>query len=137
MAFVEKDDFAGHIRENILDDLTNVDDDIILKQSNRAINFMSGFLNNRYDVENIFNKTGNDRDTVVLGYCIDITIYYMHRLMNYRKVPRDRADAYNEAKQWLEDVSALKINPAGLPFLTTNTKTYVQWGSNPKRVNHI
>jgi hypothetical protein len=137
MAFVEKDDFNGHIRENILDDLTNVDDDIILKQSNRAINFMSGFLNNRYDVENIFNKTGNDRDTVVLGYCIDITIYYMHRLMNYRKVPRDRADAYNEAKQWLEDVSALKINPVGLPFLTNNTKTYVQWGSNPKRVNHI
>lgn len=137
MSFITKDDYAGHIRDNVLDDITEVDDDKIEQQQDRAVQFMIGYLNNRYDTINIFNKVGTARDVVIVAYAVDITIYYLHRLMNYRKVPGDRAKAYTEAKEWLENVSACKINPPNLPLLTTGEKDYVLWGSNIKRENHI
>jgi len=115
MAFIDKADYDDVINENILDDITEVDDDKIDKCEARAIRFMKGYLNNRYDVDAIFAKQGSERNEEILGYAKDITLYYLHRLVNWRKVPSDRAKAYNEAFQWLMGVNKLEINPPNLP----------------------
>ena len=137
MAFINKDDYADVINENILDDITEVDDDKIDSCEARAIRFMKGYLNNRYDVDQIFAKTGSDRNEEILGYAKDITLYYLHRLVNWRKVPSDRAKAYEEAKMWLMDVNKLQVNPPNLPVLAGGEKDFVLFGSNPKRQNYI
>ncbi|WP_317899435.1 phage protein Gp36 family protein [Aurantibacillus circumpalustris] len=137
MAFIDKIDYETIIADNILDDITEIDDAKIDVAETRAIEFMSGFLNNRYDVENIFNKTGAERNPVILGYAMDITIYYLHRLVNWRNAPATRVNAYTEAKEWLVKVSELQINPPNLPFLPEGEKDYIQFGGNDKRTNHI
>lgn len=137
MAFIDKADYTSIINQNILDDITEVSDTKIDDCEKRAIKFMSGYLNNRFDVNNIFNKTGTERNDVILGFAMDITIYYLHRLVNWRNAPSARVQAYNDAKEWLQKVSELQINPSDLPTLTDGSKDYVQFGSNPKRTNHI
>ena len=137
MAFIDKTDYADVINQNILDDITEVDDTKIDTAEGRAIAFMKSYLNNRYDAENIFNKTGSNRDDVILGFAKDITLYYLHRIINPRKVPSNRAEAYKEAKEWLMGVSDCTINPVGLPVIAGGQKDYVHFGGNTKRDNQF
>lgn len=138
MGFIVKDDYASVISENLLDDITEIDDDKIIACEKRAIEFMAGYLNSRYDVLAIFSKTGNQRNPVVLNMAMDITVYYLHRLVNWRNCPAARVNAYMEAKDWLEKVRDLKINPRELPVVENDTsRDYIQFGSQNKRSNHI
>jgi hypothetical protein len=137
MAFINKEDYATIINDNILDEVTEIDDDKIDACEVQAIEFMAGFLNSRYDVDAIFNKTGSERNPIILRYAMAITIFYLHRIQNFSKTPSWRVDDYNEAKVWLEKVSELRINPRELPLLPDGSKDYVQYGSNPQRNNHI
>lgn len=137
MSFIQKSDYADVINENILDDITQVDDEKLEACEARAISFMKGYLGNRYDVETIFSRNGSERNQEILGYAKDITLYYLHRLVNWRKVPSIRVEAYKEAKEWLEGVSCLRINPPNLPVIAGEQKDYVLSYSNPKRQNHI
>ncbi len=137
MAFINKEDYKDVINENILDDITQVDDDKLESCEARAIKYMKGFLSSRYDTANIFNKTGGSRDEAVLGFAKDITVYFLHRLINPRKVPANRQVAYTEAKEWLMGVSACTINPEGLPVIEGGQKDYISFGGNTKRNNQI
>jgi hypothetical protein len=94
MAFIDKADYADSINNNILDGITTSDDDKLDKAEKKAIDFMKGYLSSRYDVDNIFNKTGDDRHPVVLMYAIHITLYYIHSLIPYNKIPVLRKEQY-------------------------------------------
>lgn len=137
MAFIDKADYADVINSNILDNITEVDNSKIDTCEARAIDFMSGYLNTRYDVANIFNKTGDARNATILGFAKDITLYYLHRLINPKKVPSNRVEAYKEAKMWLEGVASQEINPPNLPVPVSGEKDYILYGSNTPRQNHI
>lgn len=135
--FIDKSDYSSHIREGRLDQVTLATDATLDAAEERAISFIKGYLNARYDVVEIFNKAGAARDATILGHCIDISLYYAHRLINPRKVPGMRAEAYKEAKEWLIGVQKQEINPVGLPVPDEGAKDYILHGSNPKRVQHI
>lgn len=137
MAFILKEDYADVINENILDDITEVDDEKLDACEARAIRYMKGYLSSRYDADAIFSKTGTERNEEILGFAKDITLYFLHRLVNWRRVPSIRAEAFKEAKEWLEGVSCLRINPPNLPLISGDSKDYVLSFSNPKRSNHI
>lgn len=136
--FILKTDYADSIKETLLDDITETNDDLLDSAEKKAIAFMKGYLNARYDCDAIFSATGDDRDPVILMRAVDISLYYLHRLTNWRNVPRFRQEAYQEAKEWLEKVNKLEINPVGLPKVADDTtRQPLQWGSNTKRTNHI
>lgn len=137
MAFIEKADFDAAIRDNILDDITEADDTLIDKAIAESISYMKGYLNNRYDVVEIFNKTGNLRDETILNHGINIALYNLHRLINPRKMPAFRGELRNDAKEWLMDVNKGIINPPTLPVPSTGEKDYILYASNPKRDNQI
>ena len=137
MSFILREDFAADIADNLLDDITEVDDDKIQVQAKKAIEFMASFLNSRYDVDAIFTATGSNRNPLILGFAKDITLYYLHRLVNWRNAPAARVNAYNEAKDWLEKVAELQINPRDLPVLQDGSKDYIMYGSRTPRTNHI
>lgn len=138
MAFIEKDDYGDAIKDNILDDLTEGVDAELDSAEAKAISLMSGYLNNRYDVAQIFAATGDNRNPVILMYAVDISIYLLHRKLSWRDLPTFRSDRYKEAKEWLEKISKLEINDPTLPVITATTdRNYVMANSNPKRINHI
>lgn len=135
--FIVKADYAEAIKTNVLDAITEVDDNKLDTAETRAIEEMKGYLNARYDVTNIFNKTGANRNPIILMYVIDMTLYHLHSRINPRKIPDHRKERYTAAKEWLMLVNECKINPTDLPVLADGVKDYVLTGSNPKRNNQI
>jgi len=109
-----------------------MDDTKLDKAEEKAIGFMKGYLSSRYDVDQIFNKTGSDRDPVVLMYAVEIAIYYLHQAIDWRQIPIFRKERYDAAKEWLKDVQNGVSNP-NLPVPANGDKSYIMHGSNPKR----
>ena len=134
--FITKSDFHAAIKDNILDDITELDDEVITTRCREAISYVKGELSARFDTENIFNQTGPNRHDMVLKTCIDIAIYSIHARINPRKIPKLRREAYQDAKDWLNDIKAQITNP-DLPVLISDTKDYIVFGSNDKRANHL
>ena len=137
MAFITKSDIEGSIRDYLLDQMTEFNDNHLDRAISYAVDFAKGYLNARYDVAEIFSKTGNDRSLLVLMKCIDVAIWNLHSLINPRKIPEFRQKKYDEAKEWFSMVQAGEINQPDLPVPATDEKDYVKFGSNPRRINHI
>ena len=92
----------------------------------------------RYDVDAIFNAVGDARNSVILTLCVDITLYRLHYLINPRKIPSFRKEAWMDAKTWLEQVKAEEINQPGLPVVANDTtRDYMKFGGNLPRSNYI
>lgn len=136
-SFIAKSDYAEHINNNVLDAITQTTDSKLDEAETRAIELMKGYLSARYLVDEIFNKTGSNRNPVIVMYAIDLALYFIHSLINFRKIPDYRKERYNAAVEWLEKVNAGEINPPGLPVPDTGDKDYILYGSNTKRDNHI
>ena len=137
-AFITTTDYPAVIHSEILNALTRGDNTIIEEAEDRAIEEMKGYLSSRYDVENIFNKTGSDRNKVILQYALDIAIYRLHIIHNPQKMPESRLALYEQAIEWLKQVSKGMINPPDLPVLSPqNVHGQVLYGSNDKRSNHF
>ena len=135
-AFITEDDYGSAIQDNVLDAVTDLSDDFNIEVvEDQAVEEMKGYLNNRYVVNDIFNKTGDARNPIILMYAIDMALYHMHRISNQRKIPSMRQKRYEMAIQWLEKVSAGEINPPDLPVPDAGEKDYVLMGSNPRRDN--
>lgn len=136
--FIEKTDYSTAIKEYVLDAITEAEDAVIDSAELRAISFMSGYLNIRFDVESIFAKRGLDRQATIVMFCTDITLFYIHQRHNPRKIPEFRKDAYKRAVEWLKEVRDGDIDPLGLDLKEGGeNNTVVEIRSNPKRANHI
>lgn len=137
MSYIVKEDYTSHIRENRLDQVTNYTDNNLTDAQARAMGFVKSHISGRFDTAAIFAATGSDRDPVILGFTIDIALYYLWRAVAPRKIPTHVKEAYDEAVLWLEGVKEGTIIPEGLPANTNDSATTVRWGSNPKRESHI
>lgn len=135
--FINIDDYNAHIREHRLDQIIDLEDEILVQSQTRAIGFVKGYISTRFDAEAIFEQTGTNRDPVVLGYTIDIALYYLWRRVAPRKIPAYVQQAYDDAKEWLLGVQAGEVVPVGLPPSTSEHAGVIKYGSNPKRNNHI
>lgn len=132
MSFLVKTDFKYSIDLSALDALTGADDTIWQELSDEAANEMISYLISRYDAKVIFQATGTARDKTIVMYCKDLALFHLYSRRTLGTIPQIRIDRYNNALQWLRDVSERKINPDGFP---TGTSAFVKYGSNEKRVN--
>ena len=137
MSFITKEDYGSHIADNRLDAMSGYDDSKLPAIEGRAIAFVKGYLNARFDTDTIFATTGGSRDAQILAVCIDVVVYYVARLVAPRNISNTIKEAYQESKEWLEGVMSADINPPGLAVPSDGTKAYVTFGGNTKRENHI
>jgi len=114
--FITTDDFKQLIDSDDLDIVSNSEEEKINSCIATAIEEMEGYLRTRYNVASIFSETGDDRNKIVLTYCIDITLYHMHTAIAMRQMPEVRQIRYDRAIKWLEQVQKGLINP-NLPAL--------------------
>ncbi|MDL2315046.1 DUF1320 domain-containing protein [Bacteroidales bacterium OttesenSCG-928-C19] len=137
MAFIQYEDYRPQIHEEILNVILRDDEEILTLAEERAIGEMKSYLSARYDTEQIFNKTGKERNSVVLMFAIDMVIYHLHCAHNPQKMADIRVKRYERAISWLKGVQALNINP-DLPLLQPREETaYVLTSSNRKRNNYF
>lgn len=137
--FIQLTDYDASIHREILDALVRDDEAVIEIIEDRAITDMRGYLSRRYDVDAIFNETGDKRNQLILMMALDITIYHIFCIHNPQKLSTMRKDRYERAVDWMKAVSRGKINIDGAPLLSQEelaSKSAFMIKSNPKRVNH-
>lgn len=122
MAFLTKTDFETYIKEPALNQVTSFNDTLLTEAQLSAQAEMESYLRIRYDVANIFNKTGAQRNPIVVTYLIDLTLYHLFSRIDGRRIPELRIDRYNNAIMWLDKVAEGKLTP-DLPALTVDGET--------------
>ncbi len=100
---------------------------------------ITGYLRSRYDVAEIFNKVGTNRNPRIVMVMVDVVLYHIHSRVTPRNIPEIRETRYDQAIEWLKAVNKGSVLP-DLPELpdTTNggSLSELKLGSNPK-LNHI
>lgn len=135
--FITKPDYSSSITDNLLDDITEMDDAVLDAAETEAIGLAKDYLRQRYDVETAFATEGPDRNSQLVKVIVDISLFYSHHRVNPRKIPEHRAKAYERAEKWLKMANKGEIELA-LPKLETDDKMdFVVYGGNTPRQNHL
>lgn len=130
MSFITEADYSVHIKADVLTAVKNTD--ALPNAQLMAQAEMESFLNARFDVAEIFNKTDEERNPVILMYLIDIILYHLHSNISPRNIPELRGIRYEAAINWLKMVAKGSINP-DLPTKPDDNAEYaVNLGGNTR-----
>jgi Protein of unknown function (DUF1320) len=110
MAFLVKDELRTVATMEMVNLITSNNDSIVDDVISESIDVMSGYLYQYYDVANIFNKLGAERNLTILKHLKAIVIFEVS-LRRRCPISKYIEDAKNEALNWLEKVSEGKIKP--------------------------
>lgn len=138
MAFLTDTDYHAQIRPEQLDRLIENNQSLRLDAEGKAISQAKSRLRVRYNVDEIFLKTGTDRHQELVMYVVDLSLYHLHSRNAPGQVPANRAQRYQDALDWLGKVAEGSWD-AGLPTVGdldgngVDDKNVVQWGSRKPR----
>lgn len=133
MPFLELADYDKQIKDASLDQVKG-------SEGNRSASElaaqaeMESYLNQRFNVGNIFNKTGAARNPLIVMYMIDIALYHLHSRVTPRMIPQIRIDRYDSAIEWLKMVAKGTISPDLPKKADAEGETVIpsRFGSNDK-----
>ncbi len=145
MAFLSQDELKTHLYEEITNEITRDDDDIIDQAIATAIDEAKGYLS-KYDLAATFDDVEPaERNRSLLSTVKDMAAWHLIKLSNPNIELKWRRMLYEDALAWLRGVQKGSIAPA-LPLPTANTDASgttgetdgaIKWKSNPKRNNHF
>lgn len=134
MAFLTKAELKTKAHIEIINAITRSDDAIIDMIIDENISYMKSFLRARYNVDQIFSKTGTNRNNVVLKILKDLVIFEIYSSTNPVQLTTALKESRERAENWLKSVMREEINP-DLPIVTSDSAKYIQYGSQAKRNN--
>ena len=70
-----------------------------------VISTISEKLSRQYDTDEIFNKTGDDRNPTIIQYVIYQVLYILFGRISKTKVPDDRYEQYRESIKFFENAA--------------------------------
>ncbi len=110
MAFLTKDELKTKRRIDVVNVITNHDDTTVSDVIIQEIGVFKDALTN-YDTQLIFSLTGEDRHQSILKHLKSCVVYELYCIRANEHDPV-LEKAHDEAMNWLEKVSAGKINTA-------------------------
>lgn len=141
--FITIDDYKSTMHLDILNPMVRNDEQAIEDAEVMAIEEVKGYLSGRYNVDEIFSATGNDRNAFIVMVVKDLAIYHLSCLHNPQKFSQIRQTRYEQAIDKLERIQSGKYSPVGLHLKAFETPTQdtpeggYLLSSNPKRDNHF
>lgn len=137
MAFLTEDDFKTRAYQEKLDAISEGDDALLPNAINAAIAEAKLYLS-RFDLEDLFGKTDDDRDPILLVWCKDIALWQFIGLANPGIDYEDCQTRRNNAIKSLKEIQASTGVPIGWKLLAVdsngyNPSTSMHVSSNPKR----
>ena len=101
--FIDKEDYI-QVSADALKIMQQATDSNRVKAELRAIDLIKGYLRDRYDTEAIFAAEGEERNMTIVGYTIDITLFYLVCSLPQKMGYEIRKELYDQAIAWLKDV---------------------------------
>ncbi len=137
--FITQEELKTHLYRENIDTISREDDSILQAAIDGAIAEAKGYLS-AYDREQIFSKTGEERNALLLIFIKDIAVWHFIVLCNAGTELELREARYKSAIAWLKGVQKGDISPdlptAIEPDGEKATDT-IKTGSNPKKRQHF
>jgi len=137
MSFVTKTDYKKFVRTNQLDMILEQDDSILDDAESTAIAMIQDALYSRFDIDTIFNATGDDRAAQVVRWVCVLVLYFVYERIPDALVPERVVKNYNDVMNLLHDVADGKKS-LNLPRLVDSEgeiKSKFRWGSETRRTH--
>lgn len=140
MAFITIEDFKTHLRDYVIDAISDNDESILETAIKSAISTAAGYIS-RFDVAAIFATEGEERDdkySDLIQYIKDIAKWRFINLANVLNDWEVSETNYKNAIAELGKIQAGKVEPMGWPYPDTETlNSPFTIFSRPKRGNYI
>lgn len=134
MNYIEKDDLITDTFERFIDESSKDGENVLEKTVDKTIDFVKTSIGTRYNVNLIFAVNAPIRNEMLVQIISRIVTYRLIKRNAARKVPTDFKEDYDEAIEWLENISTGKIKLEGLPTPTDENGNPVNsnslWGNN-------
>lgn len=114
--YIEKEDY-NNIGRDALEVVEQSNEQNRYLAEQFAIDFASGYLRGRYDLEKTFQMQGTDRNMALVGCLTDISLYRMCLNLPSRMGLEKRKQQFDEAVKWLQSVQSSSIL-LDLPLVT-------------------
>lgn len=110
MSFITRNDLLPYIRDEHIDDIATWTE--YQEAIDTAVDYVKSYLENLYDVEDVFAKVEKDRNKVVVRCCLMLALYDIQQRLPNRKIASYSETAYTETIAYLEKVNkgAIKMN---------------------------
>ena len=135
MNFITPEDLSVTIRDRKLQMILDQDNSILDDAEKLAIATVQSSLAPKYDLDIIFNTTGDDRSLVLVRYIINLMTYYIYERIPDKLVPERVIKNYNDTTKSLLAIEDGKKNMI-LPHKTKtdgSLQTKFRWGSEKPR----
>ncbi|MCO7355760.1 DUF1320 domain-containing protein [Riemerella anatipestifer] len=104
--FITNEDYSVLIRTEIKNHLLDNYSETKLRAAEQmAISQVKNYLSGKYDIENIFNKEGEERNSHIVMIVLDCTLYHLYTSTVPKKMPDIRSQRYQDAIDWLKLVA--------------------------------
>lgn len=111
--FLEKKDLSDSLDHGIRDMLAKHSESVVLSHCATAESVVESYLSRRYLIRPELEKTGNDRNKMLLSVARDLAIYYLYS--NSEQIPAIRVKNYDNAIKILDDFKSGDIMLPGVP----------------------
>ena len=137
MAFLTKEELKTVADINIINKITDLDDEIVNDIIEESIDKMQSYLSRYYDADTIFETTGAGRKKSIVKRLKDIVIYEIYE-RHTREQNAVAGRRYAEAMDWLEKINTGELGDKTLPAKpddkdeSTGTSGDTRFGGNTK-----
>lgn len=102
--FIDKADYERKIRTYKLDQIIDSDDALLEDAELAAVQKVSDYLYQHYDVDQVFAQTGTDRHKSILEWCKHIVLYMIFERIEDELVPERVIKNYDDSIKTLEKI---------------------------------
>jgi phage gp36-like protein len=139
--YVNKEEVMTHLYEEQIVSISGGDEEKLTVALNVAISEARGYLTARYDIDRELEKTGGDRNDLLVLWIKDIAVWHFVNVCNVNTSLELRAKRYDDAISQLTKIQKGNFDIA-LPARVDEegrkiNSTPFAVGSNPRRVSHM
>jgi len=138
MTFAALQDFYFKVSQNILDQITEAQNTLVDDAEAQAIALIKDALDQKYDMQTEFAKTGTDRNLNLLRWVLNLSVYFLYQRVPDDQVPARVVKDYDDTRDEIKLIEQGKRNTAFARYIITDTnivKTNFRWGSESKRTH--
>jgi phage gp36-like protein len=136
MIWLTEQDFKKQIRNSVLVQVIEQDASLLAEAELATLEEIESYLRSRFDVLQIWNKQGKDRNQLLVMQAVDILLYHLHSRIPSSQIPDLRIKRYDNAIDWLKAVAKGTLSP-NLPLIASESEPSAKFtiGSEPRRRN--
>ena len=132
MIYATEDDIKSVMTEQELDQILEGFPTAVDGAEKRALAEARDALEDLYEVDLEFAKTGDDRSQSLVGYIVDLTIFYIFQRCAPDVLPDNRVDSFDRAQERFLEFNSGERKLAGVDKTVDPSGRPIRWGSNPK-----